>query len=421
MSIAIISLITLIVVLVISTISSYNVGLLAIAFAFIVSLIGDIPVKTLFGGFPTSMFIMLVGITYLFGIAQVNGTIEIISKVCMKFVSGKKGLIPVVLFVLAAVVSAAGAGAIATTAMLAPPSMALASRQKINPLLVGVLVAYGAISTGLIPFSATGVILNGILDKVGLSSAAWTIFRNSLIESTLVAAIAYVVFGGLKLWKKEDLGEAANIDMNELIDTKFVMKRENILTFIALGLLVVLAIVKADSVGLSALMLGVVLICLKCADEQKVIKSMPWNVIMMVSGVSLLVSLMSATGGMKMFEDIVANVSSPKTVLFITTFFPALFSAYASTLVTYTAFIPIMPGVAQAVGGVDPVAIISGLATGAVIVDVSPLSTIGALILGAATAEMDKNKLFRGMLYWGFAMTVVGSLASWVLYGLIGL
>jgi len=421
MSIAVISLIALLIVLVISLIWSYNVGLLALALAFIVTQIGGMPLKELFGSFPTHLFIMLVGVTYFFGIAETNGTIDIICKASMRFIRGKKGLIPVVLFMLAAVVGGAGAGSIAAVAMLAPLAMGLASRMKMHPLLAAMGVAYGALSTTLVPFSATGVIFTGILKNIGISGVSWIITRNLIIECFIIFGIGYVLFGGLTLWKNEGSSEdAASTDISEFIHAKFEIKRANILTFIAMGLLVVLAIYNADSVGLYALMMGVVLTLLKCADEQIVIKAMPWNVILMINGVAVLVSIMSKTGGTKIFEDMIIQISNENTVYFITTFIPALFSAYASTLLTFTAFFPIIPGVAQAVGA-DPVALISGIAAGATIVDVSPLSTIGALLLGATTAEMDKSKLFNQMLIWGISMSVIGATISWILYGLIGL
>ena len=47
---------------------------------------------------------------------------------------------------------------------------------------------------------------------------------------------------------------------------------------------------------------------------------------------------------------------------------------------------------------------------GAALVDVSPLSTIGALCIAALPAGHDPKALFRKLLIWGLSMSVVGAI-----------
>ena len=61
--------------------------------------------------------------------------------------------------------------------------------------------------------------------------------------------------------------------------------------------------------------------------------------------------------------------------------------------------------------------IISSINLGSHLVDVSPLSTIGAMCIAAAGAGVDRQKLFRDLMLWGMSMAVVGALASYVLFG----
>ena len=86
--------------------------------------------------------------------------------------------------------------------------------------------------------------------------------------------------------------------------------------------------------------------------------------------------------------------------------------------VVLLSFVPIIADLAKAIGGnVDPKVLLYSLWFGSSVVDISPRSTLGALVLAAATPEMDKLKLYRGLLIWGCSMSVVGSTVAWVLFG----
>ena len=64
MSIALLSLLALLVVIVASCFVPINIGFLSIALAFLIGhLLGGLPLKTIVGGWPASLFLTLVGIT----------------------------------------------------------------------------------------------------------------------------------------------------------------------------------------------------------------------------------------------------------------------------------------------------------------------------------------------------------------------
>jgi hypothetical protein len=83
-------------------------------------------------------------------------------------------------------------------------------------------------------------------------------------------------------------------------------------------------------------------------------------------------------------------------------------------------FLPLVPGLAKAVGG-DPVAMIASINVGSHMVDTSPLSLFGAVCLACAAAHEDKGKLFRNLIIWGFSMSGVGAILCYVFFGLLGL
>jgi hypothetical protein len=79
-----------------------------------------------------------------------------------------------------------------------------------------------------------------------------------------------------------------------------------------------------------------------------------------------------------------------------------------------------VPGLAEQLGGADPMAIATSMNIGSHLVDVSPLSTIGALCTAAAPALTDSRSLFNKLLAWGISMSVVGALICYVAFGRSG-
>jgi hypothetical protein len=81
--------------------------------------------------------------------------------------------------------------------------------------------------------------------------------------------------------------------------------------------------------------------------------------------------------------------------------------------------LPTVPGLVTNLGGGDPLAISLSINVGASIVDVSPLSTIGALCVAAVSDSTISKKLFYQMLAWGFSMIVVGALLCQLFAGML--
>jgi di/tricarboxylate transporter len=162
-------------------------------------------------------------------------------------------------------------------------------------------------------------------------------------------------------------------------------------------------------VGFSAFVAAVALIVLRAADEVTSVKRMPWGAILMVSGVSLLIGVLEKTGGMDLFTGLLARLASPATLNGVIAFVTGVISTYSSTSgVVLPTFLPTVPTLVERVGGGDPLAVALSINVGASLVDVSPLSTIGALCVAAVSDPMESRDLFRKLLIWGLSMTVVG-------------
>ncbi len=393
-----------------------NVGFTSIALAFLVGVVfGGMKVGEVAAGFPAGLFLILVGVTLLFSQAGVNGTLEKVARRSVRLARGNLGMIPIIFFALASALATIGAGNIATTALLAPIAMAVAGKVGISAFLMTVMVATGANTGALSPFAPTGVIANGIQARIGITGVQWPTFYNNFIAQAFVAFAGYFALGGLRLFGR---GRAALDEFLSEDQQPFDGKQKLTLAVIA-ALIVGVVFFRVD-VGMGAFLAAGVLTLARASNEEAAVKAMPWNMIVMVSGVTVLIALLEKTGGMDLFTSILARFSTPTTVTAVVAFVTGLVSVYSSSSgVVLPAFLPMIPGLIQRLGGGDPVALASTINVSAHLVDVSPLSTLGALCIASAPATEDRAKLFNKLLAWGLSMSVVGAIVCFVFFGLL--
>lgn len=413
MSLAWISLIALAIAVTLSIATKVNVGIVSLAFAWIVGVyIGGLPLSTVVGGFPVQLFLTLVGVTLLFGMASANGTLERMAARGVHVCRGNAGLIPVMFFVVAAALSSIGPGNIATAALLAPMGMAVGARAAVPPFLTTLMVGNGAQAGALSPFAPTGVIVNGIMARIGLGGAEWATYTNNFLAHLVVTFTAYLLFGGWKLFSRQQRQTAAA----EVV----AVERFERIHWITIGVLatLVIGVIGWDlQIGMAALTGAALLSLLGASDEKEAIRRMPWGVVLMVCGVTVLIGVLEETQGMDLFSDLLARISTPGTVTGIVALVTGVVSVYSSTSgVVLPAFLPTVPGLVERLGGGDALGIASSMMVGGHLVDLSPLSTIGALCIAALPAGEDPRKLFNQLLAWGLSMTVVGSLICWMLF-----
>jgi len=145
MNLAVLSVSALALAVIVSCVSRLNVGVLAVALAWIVGVYaGGMPVAAVMGGFPSQLFLTLAGVTLLFAMAQSNGTLQRLTYHAVRVCRGNIGTIPIMFFVLGAALSSMGPGNIATAALLAPIAMATATRAGIPLFLMAIMVGNGA-------------------------------------------------------------------------------------------------------------------------------------------------------------------------------------------------------------------------------------------------------------------------------------
>ncbi len=410
---AIASLLALLSAIVLSMVSRINVGLIAIAAAWIIGVyVVGLKPDAVLAGFPSNLFLTLAGVTLLFSIAEVNRSFEGVASRAFRLAGGSVRVLPLLFFALGFGFAAIGPGAVPGVALVIPLAMALGSRAGIPPLLTALMVANGANAGNLSPISAVGIIANSRMEVAGMGGHEGIVMLANLLAHAFVAAIAY---GCYLFWMRRQAAQTAAIA--PVIEPLEPAQRW---TLTILGLWVIGVVFFRLHVGLSAFAAALILIMVRAGDESAAIRKMPWGIILMVTGVAVLISILEASGGMDLFTRMLAAIATPGTVNGVIAFVTGAISTYSSTSgVVLPAFLPTVPGLVEQLGGGDPLAIALSINVGSSIVDVSPLSTIGALCVASVSDPAMSRRLFNQMLVWGFSMIVVGALLCQLFAGML--
>lgn len=410
MSLAWLSLAALVIAIIVSCTTALNVGILSIALAWIIGVyFGAMKVDDVTRGFPVALFLTLAGVTLLFTQAQVNGTLDKLAHKAVRLCRGNAGFIPIMFFILGSVLASMGPGNIATAALLAPMAMAVAGRAGVPAFLMAIMVGNGANSGSLSPFAPTGIIVNGLMTRIGLPGYEWQTYWYNLIAHAVVAFGGYLVLGGWRLFRSSYADASAEVSDVGPFDAG------NWVTFGVIAALIIAVLFFEVNVGMAAFAGAVLLALLRVADHREAVRRMPWSVIVMVCGVTVLIALLEKTGGLDLFTSILARFATHQSITGVIAFVTGLVSVYSSTSgVILPAFLPTVPGLIQRLGGGDPIAIASAMNIGGHLVDVSPLSTIGALCLAALPPNEDVRSVFNKLLAWGLSMSVVGAIGCYL-------
>ncbi len=393
--IEIISLLSLVIAVAIGFWKDINVGLVALVFALFVGYyIGDIPVNTIIGYWPVKLFFTTLGITFLFSIAKLNGTLEKISKTIIYQSRGKKILIPIIFYVLALLIATVGPGNISTSALLLPIGLAIAYRTNLSVLMMSALIILGSIAGGLSPLAPNGIVALDLGIMHGVGDLGFKIFAINVLSMTLFSATLFVVLGGLKL-----RGDRVEIEKADKLDYA------QIVTLISIAILVFWVIIGGVNVGFAAFTLSVVLIILKVADQNQAILHVPWSTLLLISGTAVLINVINELGGVQLLAQLLARMMSKQTAIPIMAVLSGVMSIFSSAVgVVMPTLIPTTVELSDnLMNVVSPSALTITIAVASHIVTMSPFSTMGALALASSPETVDKKNLFKNLFITAFS------------------
>jgi Na+/H+ antiporter NhaD/arsenite permease-like protein len=427
---AIASILGLVIMFIIGTALPINMGALAFALAFLIgTFFVNMSANAILAGFPGDLFVTLVGITYLFAIAQKNGTIDLLVHWAVRMVGGRVVAIPWVMFGVAAVLTAVGAVSPAAVAIIAPIALRFARHYRIDPLMMGLLVVHGAQGGGFSPISIYGGITNQIVARAGLPGNETALFLASLIFNLVMAIGVFFAFGGARLIGQRDTGPHEEFEEGGRASLPVTghggtpaapnsehhipkgATRDQLLTLAGLIILGVGSLAFGLNVGMVAITIAVVLALLSPNAQKGAIDKVSWSTVLLIAGVITYVGVLQKSGAIDSVSNGVAGLGSPLLAALLLCYIGGVVSAFASSTGVLGAIIPLaVPFLAG--GEIGAVGMIASLAISATIVDVSPFSTNGALVLANAP-EDERDRLFRRFLIYSGLVVVAGPALAW--------
>ncbi len=457
MPLELIPILALVAMFVAATLLPINMGTLGFVAAFLVGTLAvGMNTDDIIAGFPSDLFLTLVGVTYLFAIAQNNGTVDLMVRGALHFVRGRVAFIPWVMFGITAVLTALGALGPAAVAIIAPIALTFARQYRINALLMGMMVIHGAQAGGFSPISIYGVTVNNIAAKAGLVNSPLTLFLGSLFFNAGIGILLFVFLGGRRLIGRNihDTHDDTHDDAPTTPDGGPAVPRRahrdpprarrfsqvtaptqsaatlvappnsptsplprqpvsfnQVLTLVGLGALALFSLILDLDIGFVSMTVAAVLALASPQAQKGAVAQISWSTVLLIGGVLTFVGVLQEAGSVEWVGNGVASIGMPLLVALLLCYMGAIVSAFASSVAILGATIPLAVPLLLA-GEIGPVGVIVALAIASTIVDVSPFSTNGALVLANAQG-VDRDVFYRQILKYSAIVVAIGPLIAW--------
>jgi Na+/H+ antiporter NhaD/arsenite permease-like protein len=427
-----IAIIALVALFVAGTVLPINMGALAYVAAWFVGVFAlNMDEKEVLGGISADLVLTLIGVTYLFSIAKNNGTVDLIVSKAVQAVGGRVALIPWVMFAVTALLTAIGAASPAACAIIGPVALGFARRYKINPLMMGMFVVHGAQGGGFSPISIYGTITNSVMADVGYEGTEMGVFIASLAINTAMAVILFLALGGRQLMRERvDPADAAGHVVDDLhqggqsvtvsgqgagvsTTTRGVgVRRDHVLTLVAFAAVAVTALAFDQNIGFVSITAAVALAMLSPQQHKDAVKQIAWPTVLLVAGVSTYATILNEAGSPEYIGTWAAGLGIAAIGALVLCYVGGIVSAFASSTALLPVIIPIAVPLIAA-GGVSPWAMAAALAVSSTIVDVSPFSTNGALMLANRPDTISEQAYYKQILNYAIIVTLAGPLLVW--------
>ncbi len=385
MNLGLLSLILLLAAIVIGFLRNANVGIVCIGFAMILTLLysDEITAKSVISGFSTSLFIQMVGVTYLFAIIHSNGTLELLAKKVVSLVPARA--IPVVMFFLGMLLSAAGPGSIPCLAIIPVIAIPLSLSAGINPIMTSIIGDMGAMAGRMSPLTPEAAVVRSLMEEQGMNGSTVPIMICTFITAIVVSILIFVYYKG---WKIDPSAAGSKKEALPAFTWQQLASLAGLLV-LAVGVLFL-----KWNVGLTGFLVGTILIIAGCGNEKKAISGVPWNVIIMVLGVGMLMNIVSQSGGIDLMVAALESVMGPRSASPIMALTAGLMSFFSSGLgVVFPTLVPMCGSLAASIGA-DGMQLVAMVVIGGTIAGYTPISTTGALIMAGVAQQENAEERF---------------------------
>lgn len=407
---AILSVIVLLAVIAIGFLKKMNVGVLAIAAATLLSLPMGVTQKQVIAGFGSNLFITLLGITFLCTVAQINGSLELMAKKMVSKIGTHTWLAPVVVWLVGILISGIGPGSIPTLGVICAIVMPVAYATGYDPIMMGLIGEIGIFCGRFSPVTSDSAVISGLCTEQGIEGYAGKVFIYALLTSVICALFIFFVYKGHKV----------NPTSENLSGEEKKFTKEQTGTLIGFVVTVLLTVVLKWNIGLASFLVVTVLILLGLIEEKKAIKSLPWGVLIMVTGVGILMQLVIQAGGIDLITTSLGGFMTRRTAPALMGLSAGIMSWFSSaTAVVFPTMIPTISGILEQVDG-NASTLLSLIVICAAYAGLSPASTGGGLILATRAASGTLSKEDESKIFVRLFASSAGCLAIILVMALLG-
>lgn len=406
-----------------------NIGLFAIAFAYLIGCFGmGLSPSEVIGLWPLKIFFVIFSVCLFYSFATVNGTLEKLAEHLIYRCRAVPQLLPFAVFFAATVIAAMGAGYYTVLAFMAPITLLLCERTRMSLIVGGMAVNYGALSGANFMSSQSGIIFRGLMTNAGVSDNqafinAAGIFVSTLVIPLLVIGVFVFLTGHGRALKASAVAVEAPAALNSRQRTTLWLTLAMMLMVLAAPVASIalpgnatVAFINAKvDIGLIASLFSVIALLLKLGDERKAMATVPWGTLIMICGVGMLISVAIKAGTIDILASWIGTSIPPIMVPVVFGAVAAFMSIFSSTLGVVTpALFPMVLPIAQNMG-IEPMILFIAIVAGAQATSISPFSSGGSLILGSCSNEKSRASLFPQLLFKAAPIGFVAALAFNVL------
>ena len=410
MEIALVSLIILVLVIFIGFFRKINVGLVAIlAVTIFGAFIGEKD-SVIIKGFSSSLFIMLLGVSFLCSIGITNGSLELMSKKILKLSGGYAFIAPILIYIIGFGIAAIGPGCVPALGIVAALSLPLGKSTGYDPVMLAIIGEIGSFTGRFSPITPESLLIQKLTEPQGITNYQSIILIYASVTTIILSVIIFIIFKGYKV-------KTQKMEQNEIPS----FNKNQIFTLIGFLIVIIACTFYKRNVGLISFAVGIFLILIKAADEKAVFKAISWSTLLMITGFGMLMDIVILVGGVSLLSDSLAKIMTPHTAVAIQGLTGGIMSWFSSAIgVVWPTLVPTVGNIANSVG-VPADSLISILCLTASFAGLSPASTGGGLIMAANATDPDftkekENKLFIKLFAISVLMVVLIVIAA--LFGL---
>lgn len=398
--------------------TGFNTGIFAIIFAYLLGCfaLGLAPKKVI-GGWPVNTMFVIFSVSLFYNFALVNGTLEKTARYLLYACRRFPGLLPFALYIASAGIAALGAGFFTVMAFMAPIALLICEEAKMDKMVGAAAVNCGALSGANFMTSGSGIVFRGLMDENNYASVSFNYTSVIFIESVIFSLLLIVIFRFITR-KNREVQKNMVFEKPDPFTSKQKINLILIIVMITAVLLFpILHMIFPDSaavtfinskidVGLTAIAFSAAALFLKLAPQDEVIKKVPWNTIIMICGVGMLINVAIEAGTL----DLMASWAGSSLPVYVV---PVAFSLIGSVMSFFSSTLGVVcpalvPSLAAATG-INPLIIFSSIVIGAQSSAISPFSSGGSLVLGTCTTDEERTAMFPRLLFVAVPVSVISA------------